>query len=74
MKKELKTKMLNKLIDKPKPIRCYWCNSKAVRRDYREINGTTSKILSCEKCVNLSTAFLLERDLTYRSKKIRKWN
>jgi hypothetical protein len=58
---KLKTKILNKLTDKPKPIRCYWCNRKATRRDYRTIDGTTGLIPSCNICFGLDTGYLLER-------------
>jgi len=60
--KRIKAKILNKLTETKKPPRCYWCNSRAVRRDYRTIDGTTSKIPSCDKCVWLSTEYLLERE------------
>ncbi len=42
--------------DKPK---CFWCSKTATRKDYREIDGITSKILTCEKCVKISTESLL---------------
>lgn len=44
--------------DKPK---CYWCDKPAEVKDYREIDGITSKILSCMECAHISTASLIKK-------------
>lgn len=46
---------------------CYWCGKPATTKDYRDIDGCVSKILSCDKCVGLSTSYLLRR--IYNKKK-----
>jgi hypothetical protein len=47
-------------MDKNNPPRCKWCLHNAVRNDYREIDGVTSKILTCDFCFNKSTEYLLK--------------
>lgn len=50
--------MKTKKLKKPK---CYWCNNQAEMKDYRTIDSTTSKIITCKNCAGLSTEYLLER-------------
>ena len=40
---------------------CSWCEQDATTKDYREVDGVLSKMLSCDKCFNLSTKYLLKR-------------
>jgi len=42
-------------------MECKWCKNDATISDYREIDGITSKVHSCESCFGLSTDFLLAR-------------
>ena len=44
-----------------KTPRCHWCKSDAERIDYREVDGITSKIATCNFCVSMSTKYLLAR-------------
>jgi len=39
--------------------KCKWCENPAEVIDYREIDGITSKVPSCGKCVDISTKYLL---------------
>lgn len=38
--------------------KCKWCDSPATKKEYRELNGVTSKIPCCDVCSELSTEFL----------------
>ena len=40
--------------------KCYWCDNNATKIDYRTIDRITSKIVSCDKCFNISTKKLLK--------------
>lgn len=44
-----------------KAVKCKWCKNQATQKDYREIDGITSKINSCNSCLNISTKTLLNR-------------
>ena len=41
--------------------KCYWCNNKATKIDYRTIDGITSKLVSCNDCFEISTKKLLNK-------------
>jgi hypothetical protein len=41
--------------------KCYWCNNKATKIDYRTIDGITSKLVSCNDCFEVSTKKLLNK-------------
>ena len=38
---------------------CNWCKNEATRHDYREVDGMTSKIKTCESCFKIETKKLL---------------
>jgi hypothetical protein len=40
---------------------CKWCGCTATLRDYREINGTTTPVASCDVCKHLTTEYLINR-------------
>lgn len=44
-----------------KKVKCHWCDNVASVKDYREVDGVTSKINSCIACMNLSTEYLIQR-------------
>jgi len=52
-------------MNKKEP-KCAWCESQATRLDYRSIDGVTSKLPSCDECINVSTKKLLK--LKYQTK------
>ena len=41
--------------------KCYWCNNKATKIDFRTIEGITSKLISCDSCFEVSTKKLLNK-------------
>jgi hypothetical protein len=41
--------------------KCYWCNNKATKIDYRTIDRITSKLVSCNDCFEISTKKLLNK-------------
>lgn len=44
-----------------KPNRkCHWCTKDAERLDYREVDGMTSKIVTCNECFEISTEHLVK--------------
>jgi hypothetical protein len=43
-----------------KKHKCHWCTKEATRMDYRSIDGTISKIKSCEVCYAIDTKQLIE--------------
>ena len=42
-------------------MKCHWCDKKATKTDYREVDGITSKIVTCNECAGLSTEYLVTR-------------
>jgi hypothetical protein len=48
-------------MEKKQAPKCQWCPSDATQIDYREVDGITSKILTCPDCFKLSTKYLLNR-------------
>ena len=50
--------MINKMSKLPK---CFWCGKEVTKKDYRTIDGITSKIFTCDECSNLSTEYLLKQ-------------
>jgi hypothetical protein len=59
--KRMKRMNIKMMKTNNKTPKCNWCPNDAVQVDYREIDGMTSKILTCPDCFNLSTKFLLKR-------------
>ena len=52
-------------------IKCYWCDRKAVMKDYREMDGIVHKLPSCQECFGLDTSYLRKK---YRNKSTEKRN
>jgi flavoprotein len=40
--------------------KCHWCPKDAERMDYREVDGTVSKIVTCDDCYEISTEDLIK--------------
>jgi hypothetical protein len=40
--------------------KCKWCGKDATTIDYREVDGMTSKIKSCDECYKLDTKYLIK--------------
>lgn len=41
--------------------KCHWCSNDAKRQDYREVDGSISKVKSCDTCYYIGTKELLKR-------------
>ena len=50
-----------RLMENKNVCKCYWCNNKATKIDYRTIDGITSKLVSCNDCFEVSTKKLLNK-------------
>ena len=53
-------------MEKKQAPKCDWCPSDATQIDYREVDGITSKVLTCPDCLKLSTKYLIKRMLDPR--------
>jgi hypothetical protein len=51
--------MKTETIKKPK---CKFCNNDATTHDWRNVDGQTSKVLSCDDCIIIPTDVLLARN------------
>lgn len=49
--------------------KCHWCPKDAERVDYREVDGMTSKIVTCSECFEISTEHLIKLQNEQRIKK-----
>jgi len=50
--------------------KCHWCDNTATRPDYREVDGMTSKVPTCEVCFALNTNYVLKKKQGKIAKKI----
>ncbi len=48
------------MSDKKQNRKCHWCTKDAERIDYREVDGMTSKIVTCNECFEISTEHLIK--------------
>lgn len=42
-------------------MKCYNCENEATRKDYREVDGITGKVITCDECFNLNDKGIRDR-------------
>lgn len=60
------------MSDKKTNRKCHWCTNDAERLDYREVDGMTSKIVTCNECFEISTEHLIK--LKYKNNESKRTN
>ena len=42
-------------------MKCYNCENEATRKDYREVDGITGKVITCDECFDLNDKGIRDR-------------